>query len=57
MMARMTDPVLGFFFLTLIFSMLVCCWPEKSTVAALAQLVEHALHKCMVMGSIPIGGL
>ena len=24
--------------------------------ASLAQLVEHALHKRMVMGSIPIGG-
>ena len=25
--------------------------------ASLAQLVEHALRKRMVMGSIPIGGL
>ena len=29
-----------------------CCTPQ----ASLAQLVEHALRKRMVMGSIPIGG-
>ena len=29
---------------------------EKKPVASLAQLVEHALRKRMVMGSIPIGG-
>ena len=27
------------------------------SMASLAQLAEHALHKRMVMGSIPIGGL
>ena len=26
------------------------------SMASLAQLAEHALHKRMVMGSIPIGG-
>ena len=38
----------------LVFVLLLCqcCTPQ----ASLAQLVEHALRKRMVMGSIPIGG-
>jgi hypothetical protein len=38
----------------LVFVLLFCqsCTPQ----ASLAQLVEHALRKRMVMGSIPIGG-
>ena len=32
-------------------------WDNEAFIASLAQLVEHALRKRMVVGSIPTGGL